>query len=187
MRRVSLFLSGLFLVLAVAACGSNSSSPSSEPASPTPRTSAETVAQTPDTTSALPTASSSTATTASATSSVGPARAGSVIRSGSSSKLPATVDGFTKQPASGPAAIYENSNGDQLSVTFLSGSKYETIVTALTQSKTPAGTGTCGTDTDPSNATCYLKAADGVYNISGDAVRTVASFSNELTAGLGTS
>ncbi|SHH58622.1 hypothetical protein SAMN05443575_4151 [Jatrophihabitans endophyticus] len=120
---------------------------------------------------------------------MGPAPSGSKIRAGASAKLPAAVGGYSKQPASGPATIYENSNGDQVGVSFLSGSTYKTIVTALKQRKTAAGTGTCGTTDDPDNPTCYLDAADGVLNVSGGDAKTfptIVAFANQLTAALGT-
>lgn len=174
--------------LALASCSSSGTSSA-------PSTSA------PAATSAAPTSSavastraSSVAPTSSApapSSSVAGAPAGAVIKPGSAKRFPATVGSFTQaKTSSGPSTIY-SSNGHLASVNFLSGSDYNAIVKNITRKRTKAGTGYCGSTSSPTNLTCYLKAADGVINVSADSTGVtlpqLVSFANGFTAALGTS
>lgn len=76
-------------------------------------------------------------------------------------------------------------------ISFQSGASYDDIVTNVTQQKSKAGTGLCGSPDSPTNLTCYLKTADGVLNLSADPGNTplpdLVAFANELTQALGTS
>ncbi|GAB3580812.1 hypothetical protein GCM10027579_07990 [Calidifontibacter terrae] len=121
----------------------------------------------------------------------GPAPEGAAIKAGTATHLPAMVAGWSKNSASsGPASIYTKGGG-MASVSFLAGGKYEGDVANIVHQKTKAGTGYCGTTTEASNLTCYLKTADGVLNVSADAGDTklaeLVGFSNDLTKMLGTS
>src|SRR5205823_2838892 len=137
------------------------------------------------------TAGSASAASSTAAASVGAAPAGSSIKRGAASSLPAAVGAWAKYPGSTGSVIQYRNDGNFIGVSFLSGSEYSTIVTAVTAQRTRAGTGLCGSTSDPTNLTCYLKAADGVYNVSADAgdvpLPQLVAFVNQWTAALGTS
>ncbi|RKT79648.1 hypothetical protein DFJ68_3122 [Terracoccus luteus] len=119
-----------------------------------------------------------------------PAPEGAVIKAGASGSLPAEVKGWAKQSGSGPATIYSK-NGALISISFLSGSKVDSLVSSLTAEQTRAGTGQCGQAGSADNLTCYLGAADGVYNLSADAgevsLGDLVAFTNAMTEAAGTS
>lgn len=99
--------------------------------------------------------------------------------------------GWTKSAGSGPATIYTTSSGGSINLSFLSGSSYDGVASNVTQQKTKAGTGVCGSTSVASNLACYVKAADGVLNVNSDASDTplpaLSAFVNEFTKVLGTS
>ncbi len=119
-----------------------------------------------------------------------PAPEGALIKAGASGSLPADVKGWAKQSGSGPAMIYSK-NGALISISFLSGSKVDSLVSNLTAEQTRAGTGQCGQAGSADNLTCYLGAADGVYNLSADAgevsLGDLVAFTNAMTEAAGTS
>lgn len=141
-----------------------------------------------DTTSSGATASASSSAPGSALGT--PAPEGAVIKAGASGSLPADVKGWAKQSGSGPATIYSK-NGALISISFLSGSKVDSLVSSLTAEQTRAGTGQCGQAGSADNLTCYLGAADGVYNLSADAgevsLGDLVAFTNAMTEAAGTS
>lgn len=140
------------------------------------------------------TASTAASAPATVTSTSGPrsestiSGSGGVIRAGAASKLPAKVGDWVKAAGSGPGSIYNKGNSSVI-ISFLPGSDYAGISTAVTSSKTKVGTGICGSTSVASNLTCYLKTADGVLNLSGDAGDTplvaLVDFADQLTTTLG--
>ncbi|MBB2987245.1 hypothetical protein [Terracoccus luteus] len=220
-RTAGLPLAAVALSLTLAACGGGSDSPggsggstpsASSPGSSQPlggstmsssdgMTSMPTEDMTESMTStmtgeATPTDTMTSSATASASSSAPgsalgtPAPEGAVIKAGASGSLPADVKGWAKQSGSGPATIYSR-NGALISISFLSGSKVDSLVSSLTAEQTRAGTGQCGQAGSADNLTCYLGAADGVYNLSADAgevsLGDLVAFTNAMTEAAGTS
>ncbi|GGM08292.1 hypothetical protein [Nakamurella endophytica] len=113
-----------------------------------------------------------------------------MIKAGAAKALPAAVGAWTSAAgSSGPGTIYTSGNSTVI-VSFLAGAKYAGLATNVTRSVTKAGTGVCGSTSEPSNLTCYLATADGVLNLSADAGDTplpaLVSFAGALTARLGT-
>jgi hypothetical protein len=220
-RTAGLPLAAVALSLSLAACGGGSESPAgsgastpsaSSPGSSQPlggstmsssdgMTSMPTEDMTESMTStmtgeATPTDTMTSSATASASSSAPgsalgtPAPEGAVIKAGASGSLPTDVKGWAKQSGSGPATIYSR-NGALISISFLSGSKVDSLVSSLTAEQTRAGTGQCGQAGSADNLTCYLGAADGVYNLSADAgevsLGDLVAFTNAMTEAAGTS
>ncbi|MET3806858.1 hypothetical protein ABIB25_003878 [Nakamurella sp. UYEF19] len=115
---------------------------------------------------------------------------GGVIKAGGAAKLPAKLGSWVKAAGSGPGVIY-NKGAGSIIISFQSGADYDGVSANVTNSKTKVGSGICGSTTEASNLTCYLKTADGVINLSSDASDTplvaLVDFADQLTKTLGTS
>lgn len=188
-RPVLLVLTAPVLAAALAACGGGA-----DTAAPAATTTTEAAAPSSSSSqsSAAPVSSSAAASSAPAAAGTdpGPAPSGAVITAGGFSALPQTVGGFTKQPGEpDPAIIYDMGSASN-TVSLLPTAEYASISTAVVEEVTPAGTGVCGKTSGGFSQTCYLAAADGVYNVNGDddlSVADLVTFVNQLTAALGTS
>lgn len=89
---------------------------------------------------------------------------------------------FMLLDGSGPAFIYENGDGDYLTVDSQTlGSPYEDLVSEISTDNVEAGAGSCGLNPGGTSAVCYQRTDDGVLTMTANAdlLDALAQFASE--------
>lgn len=202
-RLILICAASVFTGLAVAACGgsegeeaatSEESVAASQPESPAATEEETADAPTEDGTGeAEPTETEASETEPQAVEDPGPAAEGAELPAGTAENPPSEVGTFVLQEGEGPANIYVDSeSGAYVTVDGQTlGSPYETLVEEIATENAPAGTGSCGLNSGGTSTVCYVRSADGVITLTGDAaevpVEQLVTFANQSAQAAGVS